>query len=210
MDIERYILDFGCPVYVTDETSRILAANEAAGRIFGCEAREMIGKECKGVVCGEEGTGAHAGCLVEEGEKGIKPIHYVEREVNLPGGAGFPAGFCVLVLPGPAPGKLRVVHIVTPRMPEGGFGLSMALPAGILSCAAGSPEAEEQQRVRSLTPRQTEVLRLLANGMSRAEIADVFHISPATVGNHIQNLYRKLEVHTELEAVALAYRHGVT
>lgn len=55
-----------------------------------------------------------------------------------------------------------------------------------------------------LTPRQCEVLRCLAVGMSRAEIADQMRLSPNTVRTHVQEVLRKAGVHSTLAAVARA------
>ena len=54
-----------------------------------------------------------------------------------------------------------------------------------------------------LTPRQTEVLRLLERGHSTRQIADELHLSLETVRNHIRGILRALNVHTRLEAVAV-------
>jgi len=57
-----------------------------------------------------------------------------------------------------------------------------------------------------LTPRQTEVLRLLERGRSTKQIAQELHLSTETVKNHVRHLLRALGVHTRLEAVAIAHR----
>jgi PAS domain S-box-containing protein len=57
-----------------------------------------------------------------------------------------------------------------------------------------------------LTPRQHEVLRLLEQGRSTAQIAGELHISTETARNHIRRLFRALGVHSRLEAVAVARR----
>jgi len=56
----------------------------------------------------------------------------------------------------------------------------------------------------ALTPRQTEVLRLLEHGRSTGDIAQELHLSRETVRNHIRHLLQALGVHSRLEAVALA------
>jgi len=56
-----------------------------------------------------------------------------------------------------------------------------------------------------LTPRQTEVLRLLERGRSTDEIASQLHLSRDTVRNHVRGLLRSLGVKSRLEAVALAH-----
>jgi DNA-binding NarL/FixJ family response regulator len=58
----------------------------------------------------------------------------------------------------------------------------------------------------SLTPRQSEILRLLERGKSTDQIAAELHLSKETVRNHIRHMLQALGVHSRLEAVALA-RH---
>jgi DNA-binding NarL/FixJ family response regulator len=59
-----------------------------------------------------------------------------------------------------------------------------------------------------LTPRELEVLELLAEGLSPEEIASRLVISVKTVGTHIEHIFRKLGVRTRAQAVAVAYREG--
>jgi PAS domain S-box-containing protein len=56
----------------------------------------------------------------------------------------------------------------------------------------------------NLTPRQSEVLRLLEHGRSTEQIAEELHLSVETVRNHIRGMFRALDVHSRLEAVAIA------
>jgi DNA-binding NarL/FixJ family response regulator len=60
-----------------------------------------------------------------------------------------------------------------------------------------------------LTPREIEVLKLLAEGLSNQAIAQRLTISLHTVRNHVQNIITKLQVHSKLEAVAAAVREGI-
>jgi PAS domain S-box-containing protein len=57
-----------------------------------------------------------------------------------------------------------------------------------------------------LTPRQSEVLRLLEHGRSTEQIAEQLHLSVETVRNHVRAVLRALDVHSRLEAVAVARR----
>jgi DNA-binding NarL/FixJ family response regulator len=57
-----------------------------------------------------------------------------------------------------------------------------------------------------LTPRETEVLRLLADSLEPAQIAAQLFISRRTVDTHLENIMRKLDVRSRVQAVALAYR----
>jgi PAS domain S-box-containing protein len=58
----------------------------------------------------------------------------------------------------------------------------------------------------SLTPRQSEVLRLLEQGRSTDQIAHELHLSTDTVRNHIRRMLRALNAHSRLEAVAIGRR----
>ncbi|WP_257893009.1 response regulator transcription factor [Gymnodinialimonas phycosphaerae] len=60
-----------------------------------------------------------------------------------------------------------------------------------------------------MTNRDTEILRSVARGYKRHEIAAQLGISAGTVGNHITSIYRKLEVSSNIEAVAIASRAGM-
>lgn len=69
-------------------------------------------------------------------------------------------------------------------------------------------DADAKQRVDRLTPRETEILSLMAEGRSQDDIATVLGMSPNTLRTHIQNVLTKLGVHSKVEALALAIRHG--
>ena len=60
-----------------------------------------------------------------------------------------------------------------------------------------------------LTPRELEVLRLIADGYSTRQIADQLGLAVATVRNHVQRILHALGAHSRLEALAIARRDGV-
>jgi PAS domain S-box-containing protein len=60
-----------------------------------------------------------------------------------------------------------------------------------------------------LSPRQRDVLQLLAAGCSTEEIARELHLSTATVRNHVRGIINALGVHSRLEAVIFAYREHI-
>jgi PAS domain S-box-containing protein len=60
-----------------------------------------------------------------------------------------------------------------------------------------------------LTPRQREILGLIASGLSTEEVARELTLSPETVRNHLRNASKELRAHTRVEAIAVALRLGL-
>jgi DNA-binding NarL/FixJ family response regulator len=61
----------------------------------------------------------------------------------------------------------------------------------------------------NLTPREHEVLALLAQGLSYGKVGETLFISIDTVRNHVRNIYEKLHVNSKTEAVAKAMKQGL-
>lgn len=66
----------------------------------------------------------------------------------------------------------------------------------------------EQEEI-SLSTREVEVLEQLSKGLSYTVIADHLFLSPSTVRKHIENIYKKLQVHSKIEAVQKARNHNI-
>ena len=64
------------------------------------------------------------------------------------------------------------------------------------------------RRLDRLTPRETEILSLMAEGKSQEEISTLLGVTPNTLRTHVQNVLTKLAVHSKVEALALAIRYG--
>jgi DNA-binding NarL/FixJ family response regulator len=80
-------------------------------------------------------------------------------------------------------------------------------PSGAAAAVPAPPPAD---RIASLlTERECEVLRLVAAGLSNAEIAGQLHISPATAKTHVAHLFTKLNARDRVQLVILAYRAGL-
>jgi NarL family two-component system response regulator LiaR len=80
----------------------------------------------------------------------------------------------------------------------------------LLAQVAREREAQRdaQALLDDLTDREREILQLLAEGMRNDDIASKLFISPQTVQTHVRNILGKLRVHSKLEAVAFAVKHG--
>jgi DNA-binding NarL/FixJ family response regulator len=70
-------------------------------------------------------------------------------------------------------------------------------------------ENDARQATEKLTPREREVLRALAEGLDNQGVAERLHLSPRTVRNHMSSILTKLGVHSQLQALVFAVRHGV-
>ncbi|HYH27268.1 MAG TPA: LuxR C-terminal-related transcriptional regulator [Actinomycetota bacterium] len=67
----------------------------------------------------------------------------------------------------------------------------------------------DPEAVEPLTPRQLDVLRLVADGRTAAEIGAMLGLSPHTVRNYLDRIYDRLKVRDRTSAVALALRNGL-
>jgi len=68
---------------------------------------------------------------------------------------------------------------------------------------------QEEEKLEALTPREQEILELLAEGLTNDDIADHLVISRHTVARHRENLMRKLDLHSRSELVKYAIRKGL-
>jgi len=75
--------------------------------------------------------------------------------------------------------------------------------------AAGHRVPRRREGPAGLTPREVEVLRLLAQGLSNKEIAARLTISPKTAGNHIEHIYAKIDASSRATASLFAMQHGL-
>jgi DNA-binding NarL/FixJ family response regulator len=84
--------------------------------------------------------------------------------------------------------------------------------SAILTVAAGEAErtpSGEPALPDELTPREAEVLRLIAQGLTNNEIAQHLVVSPTTVKSHINHLFTKAGIRDRAQAINYAYRTGI-
>ncbi|WP_282792362.1 response regulator transcription factor [Streptomyces sp. CC224B] len=93
---------------------------------------------------------------------------------------------------------------------SGKAGLSPQIQRRLLErLAEPEPPARPVEPPDGLTLRETEVIGLIAEGMTNQEIARALHVSTATVKTHINNLFAKTGLKDRAQAVRYAYRHGL-
>jgi len=63
--------------------------------------------------------------------------------------------------------------------------------------------------IEDLNEREREILNLLANGLTNADIAEKIHLAEGTVRNYVSSIFAKLDVSDRTQAAAIAWRHGL-
>jgi DNA-binding NarL/FixJ family response regulator len=92
---------------------------------------------------------------------------------------------------------------------DGGSLFAPAVTRRLIERFAGAAPQEPPPALAALTSRELEVLRLLARGLSNAEIADELVLSEHTAKTHVAHILHKLDLRDRVQAVVLAYESGV-
>lgn len=180
-------LHSGTAVFRTEADGRIAEWNAAAERLTGIDRADAEGRPCWEVVAGRDPDGdliCHPGCSAARLAREGWPVRCFEVDVPTARGRRRLALSTIVLQGDDAPLFLHTLH-------DAG---SPAAPAS----------ASGNGHVPALTPRQREILLLLAGGVRARQIAGRLMLSETTVRNHIQSILLALGVHSQLEAVALA------
>jgi DNA-binding CsgD family transcriptional regulator len=162
----------------------IVAWNRAAEELTGIAAGDAVGRRCWEVLGGHDERGnlvCHPGCSTARLAREGWPVACQGLLIKAREGARPVAVSTVVVREGDRP---LFLHVMVPRSPTPSPG--------------GAPV--------DLTPRQQEVLGLLADGVPAKVIASRLGLAEATVRNHIRAILAALETHSQLEAIARARR----
>lgn len=108
-----------------------------------------------------------------------------------------------------AAGDALLAPDVTRRVISRATASAAAQPSATTTTAALATTGDDALAAAGLTERETEVLRLLARGLSNAEIAAELYVGDATVKTHVSNVLQKLALRDRIQAVVWAFEHGV-
>jgi PAS domain S-box-containing protein len=201
--LEKALATAGDGAFAVGPEGRVSLWNRAAERILGWKASEVAERPCCEVFKGVDGNGnrlCYQGChvmsLVRQGE----PVQHFEMETHTKTGKSIWLDISILDVPAVNGERAMTVHLFrdvtsTKRLLQV-VRDSLALPP--------SPNGNDPS---PLTRREAEILRLMAGGANTKVLAERLHVSPATIRNHAQNIFAKLNVHSRLEAVAWANQH---
>jgi PAS domain S-box-containing protein len=190
-----------------DEDLRVVGWNDAAARLLGYSADEALGRPCHELLawsdrCGDAvcGPDCPAACTGAADEI-VETREVIGRSAS---GRTLWLNATTIVPPLELRQECRLIHLIREvALPPELERLVVERLSGWSLAGAG-----RDPRLASLTPREAEVLDLLAEGMDGPTIAEKLFVSPATVRNHVQHILRKLDVHSRLEAVSLLLRNG--
>lgn len=210
-DLLELLSKSGKAVFAIDASDRIVLWNAGAERLLGYPAADVLGRSCYQALSGRDVYGnryCFGECPIlrmrDRGET-IQPFEIVLESRD----AG-PLRFrcSILSIPGQRPELTTLVHILAETNgahpdPANAFGRF----AGPIPHPGLAPLVPPRPASSPLTKREREVLRLLSEGRKTEEMGEQLFISDVTVRNHIQNILRKLNVHSKLEAVVYAYQN---
>jgi DNA-binding NarL/FixJ family response regulator len=111
----------------------------------------------------------------------------------------------VLLLDQPPATLLKAIE----KVHAGEFWLERARTAGMLQSSMHEDSDPEQVKIRSLTRRELEIVRLVGTGLRNPQIAGRLFISQATVRNHLTSILGKLDLGDRFDLAVYAYRHAL-
>jgi DNA-binding CsgD family transcriptional regulator len=190
--------------FAVDREDRIVHWNRKAEALFGWSSEEMLGRGCFQVLGGRDAFGnkyCARVCPVRWAAAGGAEVKPFAIELVTKGGARCRTSVRVSGVPEGSERPRALVHVLEERPFDELFA---GFRAGARAEGAAAPSVPESP----LTRREREVLELLAEGYGAQSAAARLGISYATVRNHVQNVFRKLEVHGQVEAVSVALRRG--
>ncbi len=203
MDPAQFLQSTADAAFATGEEGRIVIWNDAAQRLLGYKAGQVLGRPCHQVLCGRDVYGnrfCDRDCNLARMASRKESVRRFEMDVRKSSGEYLRVGVSVLTLPGAADSGFTIVHLLQPVADGNEAGPLSPRHHHASQATAAAPSSSP------LTRREIEVLRRLAAGSGTREIAASMFISVATARTHIQNILRKLEVHSKLAAVSLAIR----
>ena len=193
--------------FATDESERVVAWNSGAEQLLGHTSDSALGRPCFEILCGRDVFGnrfCDVDCSLTRMTRRHESIRDFDLDVRTAGGTSVRVDVRTVPLRVNGDQEFILLHILRPRDPrQETLGLMRQLRSALGPEPAGGAPPLSTSRV-PLSRRETEVLRLLARGEKPRRIAVLLNISQATSRNHVQNILRKMDAHSQLEAVAVA------
>ncbi len=204
-----------CGAYAMDMDRTILFWSRGAERIAGHEARHVVGRQCYEALYGlpeqPSAPTCMSGCFtlsLADAER-IAPAAHVR--MRCASGKRKRVAVITLLIPGTSAEPPVLVHLFHERASElgawtGSRAFGRRRSQGLRS---GPSSGRDGRHIDPLTPREWDVVELLAEGNDVGAIAERLHLSRHTVLNHVRNAREKLHAPTRLALVLAAQRLGL-
>lgn len=202
----------GEAVFAIDQAHKIILWNKRCESLLGQPARKVLGKPCYEVLCGRDGNGnlyCHQACPVayQARERTEDPVQPFPLSIKAGDGKEKEVSVSLFLVPSYHRALATVVHVVRERIAPSSRVMGAAEePSAPRDAAPLQPLLTDQGQPISLTAREREILRCLAEGLDTPSIGKRLFIARVTVRNHIQSILGKLDVRSKAAAVAFAYR----
>lgn len=195
-------------VCILDCSLRLVVWNRAAAEITGYTAPESLGRRCRlmGDTLVLDPSCSANGPPVPDGRTAELPSVYGFC-IKSKSGDGTYLNICTVVMPLRHSHLAFFIRMVRP-IPDSPESVSCLECPIIRHAAPSAMGLLDGMRFPGLTPREREILRLLAEGKTAKPIAAVLSLAVPTVRTHIRNILQKLEVRSCLEAVVRFLRKG--
>lgn len=199
-------------VFAMDVMDRIVLWNRGCEQLLGRPAETVLGRRCADVICGRDANG-NVYCVrncpvsLQAREMPHDPVNTFLLRVRTPRDGMKSIRVSVFHIPAARPTLASLVHVLRENgspTSELEARLGEAARRGV---GPSGPRGNGDGGGVTLTPREQDILRCLAEAVPTAGIAERLEISPVTVRNHTQRILQKLGVHSKLQAVVYAYRH---
>ena len=201
--------------FAVDAHRRVTFWNPACEELLGIPAHEAIGRPCMDVLRACDGSGKRSSgtdCSVARLVRGgaapmAEPLWLGQKD-----GARRPLWLSVILVPSQWRDVWPVVHLLQSKAPAAMIRDQEQTAAGKYPGGARSAQQRNGPGLPPsalLTAREREILCRIARGQPAQAISRALCISAVTVRNHIQHLITKLGLHSQIEAVAYAYRNNL-
>ena len=207
VNLEAFLAGTADGASAVDSNGVIVAWNAAAERILGHRANETVGKPCREIMNARDSAGnlcCSEFCTVRNHAGRREPIHHFELRTRTRAGDPIWLDVSGVVL-GCGP-DASVAWILLFREVTASHE-THSIPREKLT--ASPARLKQSSPGRKLTRRELQILWFMKEGTATETIAARLSISRATVRNHVQNIFTKLDVQNRLQAVALANRYGL-
>jgi len=215
-EIKKLLASTCDPAFAVESEGTITAWNSGAETLFGRSAAEAIGQSCGDILKGRDECGlvCSRNCTVRQSIEHQHPVANFDLEVATAKGRQW-CNISVLTADDSGSNRRLAIHVLRPV--DLRKRLEILVRDFVVTNTSVTPESavamitstRAPARDAELSPRELEILRLLAHGEASKQVGARLNISTTTVNNHVQHILKKLGAHNRLEAIRRAEYAGL-